>query len=1512
LPAAEHRSIAEQIEEATYWWSAHEAQWGRGAGLYAVCPGQKMAVHADARGVKVNTGDAEVTLELAGAADTTPRAENERLIYDRGGGTEEWYINTPSGLEQGWTVREGAPACDPSDQADILFTVRVRTALTAHQPARNGCISFHDATGAACLHYDKLLAWDAAGRALPAMMSLAEDRASILVAVNDAGARYPVTIDPLIFTSGGVFGGDAANDSLGRALAVSGTTLVSGTANGEHVLIFENQSGAWVRTKRLNRPSGAGKFGLSVALDGDRLVVGSPSSSVSAQNAFIFERNQGGSNNWGLVKTLAPAVAPVTNGQFGFAVGVSGDIVAVGGQGETGMVANTGAVTIFARDTGGVNNWGLERRIIAPDGAGQDSFGLTLVLEGGRLVAGAEGSDSAGVSSGAAYIFERNQGGALQWGLVKKLQAPAPGALAFFGHALSLDGDGLLAGESRSDLNGESNGRAHLFRRNLGGANQWGLEQSFQVTDATSSEGAFGSSVALRGTDCLIGAAEFDNDGAAFFFRQSNGVWRLEETILPPAPGMTGRFGDTVALGSDAAVAGARDEDFAGREAAGRVHVFAPVETGSGDWNFHASPAVAAPGAVTLADLGFSVALDGSTLVIGAPNSDDTANTGSGEGAAYVFERNQGGADAWQLRRRLLAGSAGVNSGFGSSVSVAGDFIAVGAPTDNTGRGEVYVYSRNTGGTDVWGELKRLNSPTNTPGEEFGYSVSLTKDAAWLAVGAPGAGGGGKAHVYFINTGGVNNWGLIRTLDHPPVPAFASAGGDRFGHAVSLSWPRLLIGAPGAEGVNRGTTVLNAGRAYLFEINTGGVNTWGLEAELFPGTVLAEGVAGAEAGTSVSLDGSLAAVGAPGEATDSGSITLYERNDSGANAWGTLRKITDPAGAAGDRFGSSVSLRGPRLAVGTPGSDFISDDSGGVCIFRQNLGGADQWKLESRLSQPNCLPGAALGASVALSGSDLAAGAPNLGTAGSAAVWRKEFTGLVPVRTVAQSTARQFGRAIALHDGFLAVGAPLDSVPAVNQGSAYIFRRNGGGADNWGLVKKITAGDGAANDSFGISVALSDAFLVVGAIFDDDRGSDSGSAYVFDRNQGGADQWGQVRKITAGDGSVDNLFGGSLALHEEVLVISSRGSSAAYIHERNQGGLNLWGLSRKVASPATRSVNVAVHGHTVAVGDGNGGFGGGGVSLFSRNSGGAGNWGLLKTIAEPAGAANFGGAVGLSSDILVVGASQDETEAANAGAAFVYQRNSGGTNNWGLVRRLAPGGPAADSRFGEQVAIESARIVVSRRNDTEPTVHVFEQNTGGRDAWGETARIMHPALTTSGVGEFSALALADGLLAVGNFAEGSGRKVVVFDLNRSAYETCLRTAFGDAAVNDPAKEVTHWGDAADFDGDGLSTIEEVFFGRDPVRSDAAGVTHQPVVVSSAILALQWTQPGEAFGIRACPQWSTDLSNWFVSGEDPPGAAPARTITTSRVGTLNGLDIRMAQVPRSGSPRLWLRLKLSRE
>ena len=228
------------------------------------------------------------------------------------------------------------------------------------------------------------------------------------------------------------------------------------------------------------------------------------------------------------------------------------------------------------------------------------------------------------------------------------------------------------------------------------------------------------------------------------------------------------------------------------------------------------------------------------------------------------------------------------------------------------------------------------------------------------------------------------------------------------------------------------------------------------------------------------------------------------------------------------------------------------------------------------------------------------------------------FTLVKKVTASDSAAGDQFGESVAISGNTLVVGAPRDDA---TRGSAYVFEWDSGGNGNWGEVKKLTASDGAAGDGFGTftGVAISDNTIVVGA-----PGVDNlrGAAYVFQRNRGGADNWGEVTKLTASPRGVNDLFGVSVGISGDSVVVGNGNERGAFVFGRNEGGNNNWGMvkSLTVSDGFFFGGSVSISGNTIVVGSTFGGLFDR-VVLFYRNRGGSDNWGEVKKINGPG---NFG------------------------------------------------------------------------------------------------------------------------------------------------------------------------------------------------------------------------------------------------------------------------------------------------
>ena len=230
------------------------------------------------------------------------------------------------------------------------------------------------------------------------------------------------------------------------------------------------------------------------------------------------------------------------------------------------------------------------------------------------------------------------------------------------------------------------------------------------------------------------------------------------------------------------------------------------------------------------------------------------------------------------------------------------------------------------------------------------------------------------------------------------------------------------------------------------------------------------------------------------------------------------------------------------------------------------------------------------------------------------------------------------------------------------------------GSNTWTQIKKFNAPDPTNGDAFGTAVAISDNLIVIGAPLASVKASQDGAVYVYGRNQGGANQWGFVKKLSAADGLFQDEFGSAVAVSNTLVVVGSplagfgglADSGAAYIYDQNQGGANAWGQVKKLLNTNTVAgdhfgTSLAMYGDTVAVGaplTDNGGLADVGmVYIFERNVSGANQWGQVKRLLNTNTVASdhFGAAVALYGDSLAVGAPlYDIGATADAGVAYLY------------------------------------------------------------------------------------------------------------------------------------------------------------------------------------------------------------------------------------------------------------------
>ncbi len=413
----------------------------------------------------------------------------------------------------------------------------------------------------------------------------------------------------------------------------------------------------------------------------------------------------------------------------------------------------------------------------------------------------------------------------------------------------------------------------------------------------------------------------------------------LQQTLKASNPGTSDLFGLTVAMSGDTLAVAARTEDSSSTgingvqadesaNAAGAVYVF--TRSGS-TWTQQAYLKASNTNADDF--FGFSLAIDGNTLAVGAPfedsnatgiNGDQADNAAMDAGAVYVFTRS---GTTWMQEAYVKASNTGAGDRFGQSVSLSGSTLAVGSrweasnaivvngnQADNSApsAGAVYVFTRSG---VTWTQEAYLK-PTNTAsGDEFGYAVDLDVDT--LAISSRlndlTASNSGAGYI-FVRSG-------VTWTQEAFIKASNPGADDQFGASVALSGNSVVFGAPLEDssattigGIQADEAAVDAGAAYVF---TRSGMVWTQQAY-----IKSSGSSASDFFGSVDLAGDTLVIGAAGESR----AYVFVRNPS----W-TEAKVLVGTGSLGDSV--AISTAGDYVACGASAEGSVVPNSGGSLVF---------------------------------------------------------------------------------------------------------------------------------------------------------------------------------------------------------------------------------------------------------------------------------------------------------------------------------------------------------------------------------------------------------------------------------------------------------------------------------------------------------------------------------------------------------------------------------------------------
>jgi hypothetical protein len=737
---------------------------------------------------------------------------------------------------------------------------------------------------------------------------------------------------------------------------------------------------------------------------------------------------------------------------FGQSIAVDGNRALIGAPG----MGATGLVSVLEYDGA---QWQKTALLSPSDGDDGDDFGFSVSLSGNLALIGAPQADGVGLRSGAAYVYEYN---GTSWSEMQKLTGFAGQSDDAFGHAVSLDADKALI----SDPLDEGGQVYAFFYDGISWSNSYAV--GLGGTDFQ-----FGYAISMSGNKALIGTIN-DNDlgaqaGAVYAYELSGTFWSRRQKLTASDGTTSDQFGTTISLSGDVAMVGANDGD--------------------------------------------------------------GLNTDSG--AVYAFSYAN---DNWIETQKLQASDGQRDDVFGKSISLLNDQVLIGASRSDgaeTSSGSAYLFAYDG---MSWTESQKLTASDGSTGELFGTSLVLTNSHALIGARFDRDLGGNSGSVYIQDFDGSS------LTESQKVIGEDGAAKDLFGEAVSIHGNRALVGARLDDELGN-----NSGSAYIFAFD-------GTSWNLMDKVLASDGSTNDNFGSAVGLFGDLAVVSAPRDddhGESSGSVYVFQYD--GMN-WTEVQKLTATDAAEQDRFGNAVSVYDERILVGAHWDDDFGGFSGSAYVFDHN---GLSWTETHKLTASDGQPADKFAGAVSLFGDRALFGAlgdDDYGNA-SGAAYIFDFDGISWSETqkltaTDASEDDQFGFSVSLSGDRVLIGARTDLFNNMFPGSAYVFDFNG---IEWTETQKITASDGQFTDGFGSAVSLSGDRLLVGAAGNDEGGYNAGIAYAFRFDNG---TWSETDKLVPADAAMQDSFGISVSISGDLALIGAgwdddRGtnSGSAYVFD---------------------------------------------------------------------------------------------------------------------------------------------------------------------------------------------------------------------------------------------------------------------------------------------------------------------------------------------------------------------------
>ena len=775
-----------------------------------------------------------------------------------------------------------------------------------------------------------------------------------------------------------------AGDNFGHRVAVDDNLIAvgspgddeNGSQSGSLYLYERDASGDFSDVIKFMASDAAtnGKFGIKVALDGGIIVAG------ATMKVYVFEKNATTDEFYEI--KLIPTDVTEPN-KFGVSVAISGDIIVVGADLDSDKAYQSGSIYVYEKNAFG--SFVQTAKLTASDGDIKDYFGYSVDIYGDTIVVGARGH------GGQAYVFEKNALGTFEE--VSKLTPADIESNYYFGATVAIDGDHIVVGDHFDDERGLYSGAAYVFKKNVTG-------NFVQLAKLTASDEErddwFGESVDINGKQIVIGAVHNRDSGI-----QSGSAYVFQNVLVQDVVENQTTVFNVTALDEDGDTISYNlqpHDDTShfsiGLETGVLQFMHAPNFENPTDVNtdnmyetlisisdygesdylrayirvnnqfYEGTP----PDALSFLETQLimepninSVAIEDDTMVVGVPYGNK----------AYVYTYNNT-SNMFEKKAELISPDYLSYKTFGSSVSISGNTIAIGAPKYSTysllQTGAVYTFEKPSTGWSGTVQGKKIVASDRAEFDLFGTSLAL--DNSVIIVGAHGkdrlpADNAGAAYVFEKNT-------LGDFVETAKLYAEKRSPNDRFGMSVDIDGNTIVVGADGTDTMLQGTGVV-----YLFEKPIHGWSNTAYSAKL----TASDASTFDFFGKSVAISGNTVVASADRHdsngLTDNGAIYLFEKSLTGWRDMNQTAKLTSMDANDLDHLGRQVDISGNIVVTGAHYDDNSKGtNAGALYLYEKPASGWKDMTESMKFTASNGANNDSFGYSVSISGTSIVSIAP--------------------------------------------------------------------------------------------------------------------------------------------------------------------------------------------------------------------------------------------------------------------------------------------------------------------------------------------------------------------------------------------------------------------------------------------------------------------------------------------------------------------------------------------------------